>query len=99
MPQYWAHTESVRHSPTDEKPLTPVSGTTTYDGQSVTLLPDPPQPAASVVTNIANILKRHGLEPAPERKRKTSWKEFLSQHRDVERNEKSRQKYCNQHPD
>jgi putative transposase len=32
---------------------------------------------------IANILKRHGLEPAPERNRKTTWKEFLSWHRDV----------------
>jgi len=29
---------------------------------------------------IANILKRHGLEPAPERNRKTNWKEFLSRH-------------------
>ena len=29
---------------------------------------------------IANILKRHGLEPAPERSRKTTWKEFLSRH-------------------
>jgi putative transposase len=26
---------------------------------------------------IANILKAHGLEPAPERNRKTTWKEFL----------------------
>jgi len=32
---------------------------------------------------IANILKEHGLEPAPERKRQTTWKEFLSQHREV----------------
>lgn len=32
---------------------------------------------------IANILQEHGLEPAPERKRKTTWKEFLSRHRDV----------------
>jgi transposase InsO family protein len=32
---------------------------------------------------IANILKEHGLEPAPERKRKTTWKEFLTQHREV----------------
>src|SRR5579863_7529689 len=32
---------------------------------------------------IANILKEHGLEPAPERERKTTWKEFLSQHREV----------------
>jgi putative transposase len=31
---------------------------------------------------IANILKRNGVEPAPERVRKTTWKEFLAQHRD-----------------
>ena len=29
---------------------------------------------------IANILKEHGLEPAPERARKTTWKEFLCRH-------------------
>ena len=29
---------------------------------------------------IANILKVHGLEPAPERSRKTAWKEFLRRH-------------------
>ena len=29
---------------------------------------------------IADILKQHGIEPAPERSRKTSWKEFLSRH-------------------
>jgi putative transposase len=29
---------------------------------------------------VANILKRHGIEPAPERSRKTTWKEFLAQH-------------------
>src|SRR5262245_32567549 len=29
---------------------------------------------------IANILKRHGIEPAPERNRKTTWKEFLRRH-------------------
>jgi transposase InsO family protein len=29
---------------------------------------------------IANILKEHGLEPAPERNRKTKWKEFLNKH-------------------
>jgi transposase InsO family protein len=33
-------------------------------------------------TIIANILKRHGIEPAPERSRKTTWKEFLRRHRD-----------------
>ena len=33
-------------------------------------------------STIANILKEHGLEPAPERSRKTTWKEFLSQHRE-----------------
>src|SRR5215472_12065137 len=27
---------------------------------------------------VANILKQHGIEPAPERNRKTTWKEFLS---------------------
>ncbi len=32
---------------------------------------------------IANILKEHGLEPAPERNRKTTWKEFLLRHREV----------------
>jgi len=32
---------------------------------------------------IANILKEHGLEPAPERERKTTWKEFLSGQQDV----------------
>jgi transposase InsO family protein len=26
------------------------------------------------------MLKRHGIEPAPERSRKTTWKEFLTQH-------------------
>lgn len=29
---------------------------------------------------IANILKQKGIEPAPERSRKTTWKEFLSRH-------------------
>src|SRR6266850_1632536 len=29
---------------------------------------------------IANILKRNGIDPAPERVRKTTWKEFLSRH-------------------
>lgn len=29
---------------------------------------------------IRNILKRHGIEPAPERSRETSWKEFLDRH-------------------
>ena len=31
---------------------------------------------------IANILKRHGIEPAPERSRRTTWKDFLSRHLD-----------------
>ena len=31
---------------------------------------------------IANILKQYGIEPAPERSRKTTWKEFLSRHFD-----------------
>ena len=29
---------------------------------------------------VANILKEHGIEPAPERSRKTTWKEFLTRH-------------------
>ena len=29
---------------------------------------------------IAQILQRRGIEPAPERSRKTTWKEFLSRH-------------------
>ena len=32
---------------------------------------------------IANMLKEHGLEPAPERNRKTTWKEFLRRHQEV----------------
>jgi len=34
-------------------------------------------------STIAAILKRHGLEPAPERIRKTTWKEFLTRHWDM----------------
>src|SRR5262249_8131355 len=34
-------------------------------------------------STIASILKEHSLEPAPERNRKTTWKEFLRQHREV----------------
>ena len=33
-------------------------------------------------TTIANILKRHGIDPAPERSRKTTWREFLTRHWD-----------------
>jgi hypothetical protein len=33
-------------------------------------------------TTIANILKHHGIEPAPERNQKTTWKEFLDRHWD-----------------
>src|SRR5215469_4851698 len=32
---------------------------------------------------IAEMLARHGIEPAPERERKTTWKEFLAQHWDL----------------
>src|ERR1700693_3539653 len=31
-------------------------------------------------STIAEILERHGIEPAPERSQKTTWKEFLSRH-------------------
>jgi transposase len=33
-------------------------------------------------TAVADVLRRHGIEPAPERKKKTIWKEFLKQHCD-----------------
>jgi putative transposase len=32
---------------------------------------------------VGNILKRHGLRPAPERKRHTTWAQFLRRHKDV----------------
>jgi transposase InsO family protein len=34
-------------------------------------------------STIAAILQRHGIEPAPERSRKTTWKEFLTRHWDL----------------
>jgi transposase InsO family protein len=34
-------------------------------------------------STIADILQRHGIEPAPERIRRTTWKEFLRQHWDL----------------
>jgi transposase InsO family protein len=34
-------------------------------------------------STIAEILRRHGVEPAPERSRKTTWKEFLTRHWDL----------------
>ena len=33
--------------------------------------------------SVGNILKQHGIEPAPERKRQTTWKTFLKAHWDV----------------
>jgi putative transposase len=32
---------------------------------------------------VGNILKRHGIPPAPERQRTTTWKEFIRTHMDV----------------
>jgi hypothetical protein len=34
-------------------------------------------------STIADILSRHGIEPVPERERKTTWEEFLEQHWDL----------------
>jgi hypothetical protein len=34
-------------------------------------------------TAIGNILTEHGIEPAPERKRQTTWKDFIQAHWDV----------------
>ena len=33
-------------------------------------------------TSVGDVLRRHGIEPAPERERKTTWKEFLNRHLD-----------------
>jgi putative transposase len=32
---------------------------------------------------VGNILRRHGIAPAPQRSRTTSWKDFISAHKDV----------------
>jgi hypothetical protein len=32
---------------------------------------------------VGNILKRHGIAPAPERKKTTTWKEFIRTHLDM----------------
>jgi len=34
-------------------------------------------------TTVGNILRANGIEPAPERKRQTTWKAFLKAHWDV----------------
>ena len=34
-------------------------------------------------TTIGNILERNGIEPAPKRRTKTTWKEFIDAHKDV----------------
>jgi transposase len=34
-------------------------------------------------TTVGNILKQHGIEPAPARKRQTTWKTFIEAHWDV----------------
>ncbi|MCF6283752.1 MAG: hypothetical protein L3K26_00970 [Candidatus Hydrogenedentes bacterium] len=34
-------------------------------------------------TTVGNILKKNGIEPAPECKRKTTWKTFLKAHWEV----------------
>jgi transposase InsO family protein len=34
-------------------------------------------------TTVANILKKHGIEPSPERKCKTNWNQFIKSHLDV----------------
>lgn len=34
-------------------------------------------------TKVGNILRKHGIEPAPERKRKTNWNQFIKSHLEV----------------
>src|SRR5436309_14083369 len=62
-------------------------GTGDPDGEGKPRLGLPPHPGCTRQSgtragtwHIANILKHHGIEPAPERNRKTTWKEFLSRH-------------------
>ena len=31
-------------------------------------------------TTVGNVLKNHGIEPAPDREKKPTWKDFLSAH-------------------
>jgi putative transposase len=38
------------------------------------------RPCAGTHNTIAKMLKQHGIDPAPERSRKTTWKEFLNRH-------------------
>jgi hypothetical protein len=46
-----------------------------------------PDPAEAAVAQVQRRFRREsprtGLEPAPERERKTTWNDFLSQHREV----------------
>lgn len=47
---------------------------------------------------VKNILKKHGIEPAPERQKRTSWKRFLKAHWDravVYKNIKEYEFICN----
>jgi hypothetical protein len=48
-------------------------------------------------SSIAQILERHGIEPAPERSRKTRWKEFLGYLRSAKRLPASRPLWMFQH--
>ena len=34
-------------------------------------------------STVANVLKESGMEPAPERERGTTWKDFINAHKDV----------------
>lgn len=34
-------------------------------------------------STVANILKEHGIEPAPQRRRQTSWRSFIRSHWDM----------------
>ena len=34
-------------------------------------------------TTVGNILREHGIEPVPERRRQSTWKEFIEAHWDV----------------
>ena len=46
---------------------------------------------------VGNILRRHAIQPAPERSRTTTWKDFIRRHMDVLATTKARATFCYSH--
>jgi hypothetical protein len=74
------HRNDDRTSRRNSRSFPAVSGT-----EYVTPVMFPPwRPStAGRVQPLANVLRRHGLPPAPERKRTTSWTDFIRTHMDL----------------